>query len=406
MRSNSTILFSYRPLVNIAGGMCISLLFSKLLNAPILAATAAIVFACVTILLYKLNFEKYALFTSACVYGALLYLISCLTDVYAFEPIISTGFLDEIRSSVKTCIDRLFGENSGMVTAMLLGNRDDIDFFTNNAYQISGIAHILALSGLHISIFSSALLLLIPKNRPVLREIIVGSFLLAYCTLTGFPASLVRASIMTLCLLSAPVFNRRSDSLSSISAAAIIILTFAPNMIDNVGFQLSFAAVIGIALLYKPIMAKLSFFYPSISSTIAVSLSATLGTMPLMIYHFSRISVYSMLANIIILPMVSIALICALLSVCLYLIFPTFAAIFAYIPSFLFSTITYFARAISNLPFSEITITRSSLVFLMLSYVAMVAVSRYCFAPQKRKLIFCSVSLLLGVFSLVIAQLG
>lgn len=404
MPENRKKLFNYRPLVILAGGMCIGLIFSALLASPLLTAIATAILACGAMALYKFGYKKYAFITAAVLYGLLVTLLSAIFAKLPAAHYIPNK-LDEIRYEIKTVINSLFGETSGMVTAMLLGDRESIDYMTKSAYQISGIAHILALSGLHISIFSGALLCLLPSNKPLLREIIVGAFLLIYCALTGFSPSLVRASVMTLCLLSAPIFNRRNDSLSSISAAAVIILTFSPSAIENIGFQLSFAAVIGITLLYAPIKQKTDFFGSAISSTIAVSVSATLGTMPLMLYHFSRLSVYALLANIIILPMVSIALITALIAVILYAVSPAAATVLAFVPRVFFSAITYFAKAIASLPLSELSLPRSSIVFTILCYVSMAAFSPYCFASKRNRLMFGSGSLIIGLTALMFAQI-
>lgn len=403
MLQSSKQLFNYRPLVILAGGMCIGLIFSALLANPALMAMAAALLACGAMALNKFGYKKYAFFTAAILYGMLIALLSAAFSKLPRADLVSDK-LDKIRNEIKNVINSLFGETSGMINAMLLGDRESIDYITKSAYQVSGISHILALSGLHISIFSGALLCLIPSSKPLLRESIVGAFLLIYCALTGFSPSLVRASMMTLCLLSAPIFSRRNDSLSSISAAAIIILTFSPEAIENIGFQLSFAAVTGIALLYAPIKQKMGFLGSAISSTIAVSVSATLGTMPLMLYHFSRLSVYALLANIIILPMVSIALITALISVIICTVSPIAATVLSFIPRVFFSAITYFAKAIASLPLSELSIPRSSIIFTILCYVSMIVLSPYCFAQKRNKLMFASGSLLIGIIALIFAQ--
>lgn len=403
MHESRNQLFNYRPLVVLAGGMCIGLIFSKLLTNAAFIALVAIIFVCSAFALNKFTYKKYAFFTASIAYGALVVLISITFAKRSTVPFVSK--LDEIRCNIKSVIDSLFYETSGIVNAILLGDREAIDFITKNAYQVSGIAHILALSGLHISIFSSVMLFLIPSSKPLLREIVIGLFLLIYCAITGFSSSLVRASVMTLCLLSAPIFARRTDSLSSISAAAIIILTFSPAAIESIGFQLSFAAVIGITLLYAPIKQKIGFLGTAISSTIAVSLGATLGTAPLMLYHFSRLSVYALLANIIILPMVSIALITAFLSVIIYTVSPTAATMIALIPRMLFGAITYFAKAIASLPLNELSLPHSSVVFTMLCYASMVTLSPYCFVSKRNKLMFSCGSLLIGLIALAFAQI-
>lgn len=187
-----------------------------------------------------------------------------LSENYTFVatplyPIRTTGHTTSLHSAFAeahntlSCkIDSLFGSSSQIVKGILLGDTSQIPDDTLGNLQDTGIAHLLALSGLHVSILAGALSFALKRVNKYVKTGIIFTFLLVYCAITAFPASLVRASIMTAISMTAPLFNRRNDSLTSCAIALIVILVINPFQLFAAGFVLSFCAVTGIILMYKP----------------------------------------------------------------------------------------------------------------------------------------------------------
>lgn len=167
-----------------------------------------------------------------------------------------TALMPTVESLYARC-DALFAEASPLARAILLGDRSTLGYFQRYAFRASGVSHTLALSGLHVSALTLVLLRCIPPNRPRVRAVFVFAFLGIYCAVAGFPASLMRAAIMFMCIVLAPLCLRRNDTASALALAFIIIVCAEPLSIYSAGFCLSFAAVAGIAMLYAPIMPRL-----------------------------------------------------------------------------------------------------------------------------------------------------
>ncbi len=310
------------------------------------------------------------------------------------------------REAIKSAIDDIFEKNGPLISGMLLGEKSGINYRYVNAFRDSGTAHLFAVSGLHVGLFVAFLSILIPKRRAWLRIIVIGSFLLIYCAVTAFPASLVRASIMSMCLLMASPLNRRYDLLSSISSAAVIVLVANPFMLFSVSFQLSFCAVTAIALIYKPVAKLLSKALNSyISAAISISFCGTIGTLPLSVHYFGRIPLLGVFANIIVVPLVPLILVPSLILIVIYFILPDVARSLAVFPSFVLNAITNFLSAISSIPWGSLSVPQfpsASFVFIFLS---LFFISPYFLKPIRSK-VFCACVSIIILIILYCAGVG
>ena len=165
-----------------------------------------------------------------------------------------------------------------IVAALALGNKAAISGETRHLYSIAGISHVLALSGLHLGIIYTLIMLLFPKKRlRVISQCLVLLFIWGYVLLTGFSYSVVRSAIMLTIFGVLSVANRKGMSLNTLSFAVIIMLVFHPKALWDVGFQLSFMAVLAILLFYQPIRALFgevsNRFLRYVVDVISVSLS-------------------------------------------------------------------------------------------------------------------------------------
>ena len=174
---------------------------------------------------------------------------------YTVEDAVSfRGWLVRLRCRLLDRLDRVFGERSALPKALLLGERQALSEQDRQAFAQVGIAHVLAVSGLHISLLVAALSLLVsPFLSGRKRLWLFGPFLLMYVLLLDFRASVVRAAILTFAFLYSRSRGRSGDSLSALALAFLLILMISPVDLMNAGFQLSFAAALGIVLLHQPV---------------------------------------------------------------------------------------------------------------------------------------------------------
>ena len=203
-----------------------------------------------------------------------------------------------------------------MMIALLLGNRDYISDNISTEYSLAGLAHILALSGLHVAIISLIVwFLLFPLDylkAKKLRYMLTVVSLILFDALTGFSPSVVRATVMISVLLTSYVFFRRYSPINAILLAAILILLFYPRAIYNAGFQLSFITVLMLIVVYPRLQQMLNINNMRLSrlvSIIITSLIAMISTIILTAYYFGTMSFYSVLANIVVLPIFPIIVI-------------------------------------------------------------------------------------------------
>ena len=213
--------------------------------------------------------------------------------------------------------------------AMTLGDKSRLTNDLREVYSISGASHVLALSGLHIGIIYALLVLVVGYRRlGWLRETLVILGIWAYAFFTGLSPSVVRAAVMITVYSLVALANRDRMSLNTLALTAIIMLLWNPLYLYDVGFQMSFLAVLFILLFFKPIYALIPecWLYPSPDTRhsslitqhstlntrhffrwswamVVVSLCAQMGTFPLTMYYFGRFSVYFLFTNFLVIPL-------------------------------------------------------------------------------------------------------
>lgn len=199
-------------------------------------------------------------------------------------------------------------ETQTMLIAVLLGNHDFISHETREHFSVVGVAHVLALSGLHIAIITMLIwFLLFPLDylrAKKLRLVLTLLLLIGYDILTGMSPSVVRATVMVSFVFMGILFYRKSTPLNSVAAAALVILVFSPGSLYSVGFQLSFITVATLIIFYQnfeikyPSSKLMKYFY----SLLLTSLVAMLSSAILTAYYFNTFSFMTVLANFVILP--------------------------------------------------------------------------------------------------------
>ncbi len=202
-----------------------------------------------------------------------------------------------------------------MAAALLLGERADIDQEIMKSYTDTGTIHIISVSGLHVGIIFLVLQYLfkiIPfvKNE-MIKTISIILLIWLYACLTGLPASVIRSALMISFLSIGKAINIKSNPINHIAASALLILCIDTYYLFDIGFQLSYLAVIGIVYLQKPLS---NLYVPKykidkyIWLTFSVSIAAQLFTLPFCMYYFHQFPNYFLLANLLAIPLSSIAL--------------------------------------------------------------------------------------------------
>lgn len=210
------------------------------------------------------------------------------------------------------------GEEGDIVRALLIGERDYIDLETRREFIRTGTIHLLSVSGLHVGVIAMILFVAVSWLRN--RWMQLAAFVLmigAYSMIAGGGASIMRASLMASAVMLARVAGRLVRPLNTLGVAFLAILLIAPDQLFDVGFQLSFASVAGIILIYGPCERALADRFGwlrryslvrSIVQLFLLSFSAQLFTLPFVLYHFGYLSVVALLVNIPAVPLYSIAL--------------------------------------------------------------------------------------------------
>lgn len=227
-------------------------------------------------------------------------------------------FAAGLRKSILELIDSLFPDDAaGFARALILGDTTRLTYEQDTAFKISGIRHVIAVSGLHVSILFSLVYLLSGKKRIITAIFGIPSLLL-FAALAGFTPSIVRACIMQGLMILALLFNKEYDPPTALAFAVFVMLTANPLVITSVSLQLSVGCMIGIFLfsqrLYEYFTRKISSakgktllgrLLRTVAASVSVSLGAMSVTTPLSALYFGMVSVVGVLTNLIALWIIS-----------------------------------------------------------------------------------------------------
>lgn len=208
-----------------------------------------------------------------------------------------------------------------VLAAMTLGEKKGVSRELRRIYSVTGAAHVLALSGLHLSIIYMLLMrLTLNRQRSILVQTIILSMVWGYTLLTGLATSTIRSAVMLTIYSLLSLGGRRGQPLNVLALTALILMLSDRTVLYDIGFQLSFAAVLSIVLI-TPIIDELVDmkwlmthpFVKWVLDLTVVSIAAQIGVAPLLAYHFGTFSTYFLLTNFIAIPSVTIILYLALI---------------------------------------------------------------------------------------------
>jgi competence protein ComEC len=284
--------------------------------------------------------------------------------------------------------------------ALLIGYRVDLDRDLVQAYSNTGVVHIIAISGLHLALIYALLLKLVnlipwlKKSR--FKIVILLSVLWFFSLLCGASASVLRAAVMFSFLLIGELLNKKQQSINTLAASAFCLLIYDPYLLWDVGFQLSYAAVFSIMLFYKPIYHSIFIknkLLDGFWQLNAVTLSAQIFTLPMIIYHFHQFPNTFLFSNLIAVPLSSIILYVELI---LLLISPLqFAAEFVgRILSGLINLLNVIIAYIDQFKYGLTDNLQWPILIVVLAYLIIIAC--YVFFQNKRSIALFSLLILIA----------
>jgi competence protein ComEC len=205
--------------------------------------------------------------------------------------------------------NELLHDSAGTLSALVFGDTSMLESSIIQAYSATGAMHILSVSGLHVGIVASMLLFIlsfIPQRLQLIKIVVALSGIWLYAYITGLVPSVFRAATMFSIVSIGLCLHRRTSIYNSLAVAASISAIMEPNCIAEIGFQLSYLAVIGIAYFGNKIQNTLSFenkIYSYIWGIVAVSIAVQITTLPISIYYFGVVPTYTFLTNILVIPL-------------------------------------------------------------------------------------------------------
>lgn len=206
----------------------------------------------------------------------------------------------------------LYGNKAGIFSAILMGDKTELDQEIKDLYSLSGIAHILAISGLHISLIGMFLYSLLRKRFSFATS---SALTIAVVTLfaitSGMGIATIRAFVMFILKLIGEILGRKYDYITAISLSALILLADNPFIIINSGFQMSFCAMITITIIWPKVVYLINI-KSKIANSIVLSLCIGIFMNPVIAYNYFQLPTYSFMLNIIVVPLLGIVVISAI----------------------------------------------------------------------------------------------
>lgn len=295
---------------------------------------------------------------------------------------------------------KIEGDEFAVLAALTLGFTDALQPDLRASYSATGAMHILSVSGMHVGVVYVVMAFLLSFMNKNLRSIILKTifitlFLWAYAFITGLSPAVVRAALMFSFVALASCFERKSQIYNTIFMSAFFMLVFNPSLLFDVGFQLSYSAVLSI-IFFQPIVGKLYVAKNKISGfawdLFSVSIAAQLGTLPFTLYYFQQFPNYFLLTNVVAIPLSSVVIYLAM-----GLLFISFVPYLSVAVAFLLKwslwLLNFLIIWIQHLPYSIAHISLD-LKQMIVVFIAIIGISTYLFSKKFEHLFVGLVSLL------------
>ncbi len=276
----------------------------------------------ICLLFFFLGATNYSLFNDTNSNNSFFSSADKYSNLYEEERNIKESIKEEVREKIIRMTPNK--EERSILLAITLGDKSILTKEQKESFSNSGAMHILALSGLHIGILFTLLQSLLfclnfSYSSKRMKSLLLFICILFYGYITGFSASVQRAIIMIIIYYLSKIFNRKYNKVTALSMAAFIIITLSPTLLFTIGFQLSFAAIIGIFFIYPTINSAFTptltnftyiknnkvglFIYKYFWNTISLSIACQITTLPLCLYYFGSSSNYFIITNLLAIPL-------------------------------------------------------------------------------------------------------
>ena len=314
-------------------------------------------------------------------------------------------YIENLRNNLSKSFDIHHFEPKikAIIDALILGQRLELDKETIADYSNAGVIHILAISGLHISIIYFFIVFLLKPLKRVrfgseIQLLIVLGILWLFALLTGLPASVTRAVTLFSFISIGKYFNQPKAIYNALAISAFLILLVKPNSIFDIGFQLSYAAVLSIVL-FQPFYKKFYFTENKIgvyfTDTVLVSLAAQIGVLPLSLYYFNQLPILFLLANLVIIPLSTAVLIGGIIILFFNFTIPDFAIFLGKILALIIDFMNKYIHWIAQFKSGIITNISFSVWLTIILYVVIISFIYwlYHFKSKNFKYVLLSVFL-------------
>ena len=318
--------------------------------------------------------------------------------------------LHELRLQIKDVLNEICPKDKADIfSAIMLGDKAEMDDVTKELYSVSGIAHLLAISGLHISFIGMFFYgLLRRKFGYTLSGCVSLLSVVAFAIMSGMGISTIRAVVMFGVMVLGQMLGRSRDHITTISLAGILLLLWNPFVVFNSGFQMSFAAIIGILIVWPKVFYLLGLrdkfnareldknatekekrhlvyiiFKHRTVNAVLFSLNISVFMAPIIAYYYYQLPTYSFLLNLIVVPLMGVVILSGTLGVVGGFIAKWLGTVLIFPGCWILDLYIFLAKLISMLPFSSIVVGKPSVYIIILYYLILFGII-FLFSHRKK----------------------
>ena len=300
----------------------------------------------------------------------------------------------------KLCSDNkgifsIINNKNGIISAIILGDKTDLDSDIKELYSVSGIAHILAISGLHISFIGMAIYRLLRRRfRFIFSAAVSIPVVLSFGIMSGFGISTIRAIIMFILKIIGEVLGRKYDAITAISLAGLVLLVQNPFVVCNSGFQMSFGAIIAIVLIL-PIVEEILNTDNKIIKVLSANFTISLVMNPILAWNYYELPTFSFLLNIVVVPLMSVVIVSSIVGIFCSCIMFGFGKVVIFPGCGILELYTFLCNIINKSSVASIVVGQPKVTIIIVYYAILLVVlfglknirTKYTRAEKERNII-------------------
>ncbi|MEG1914250.1 MAG: DNA internalization-related competence protein ComEC/Rec2 [Acidaminococcaceae bacterium] len=291
------------------------------------------------------------------------------------------AYLAEFSGAMKAKLAKTMPANdAALLAGMVLGGYEGIDVDTVRAFANTGIVHILSVSGSHIALVISFMLLVLGalKVKKNVALVITACTVLSYAAVCGFSPPILRSALMGMALLLGLSLEKDEDRGNVLAAVALLLLCYRPLWLLDIGFQLSFLSTAGLIFLLPAVTKFLTQYLPhQMAAILAVTVAAQLMVLPLLVYYFHQLAPCSLVANLVVVPAVESILILTLIGILSSFLVPVVGSLLLVGASLCLVPILRLNSWISQWPGAVVTIARTPIAMALVYYLLLWCLFRF-----------------------------